>query len=160
LVNVFFEELYAKYRTRMYAIAYALTGNRDASDDLVQETFARAWRSFDTLRDHANFAAWLKTILLNAFRDWLAKKRTASPERPAEPPDPAEIAFRAEERRRIRALIQSMDERERIVLDLSHLQGLSNEDIARALGVTVDHVRVILHRARQNLKKLFERGNP
>lgn len=146
-----FEDLYRRYRTRMYAIAYSLTQNRDRAEDLVQETFARAWRSFDTLHDPTRFGGWLRAILINAFKDHLEPRKPEPA--PRETEDPSETAVRFEELLLLKSLIHSLDERDRVLLNLSHLQGHSNREIAQILGLEEGHVRVLLHRAREALKR-------
>jgi RNA polymerase sigma-70 factor (ECF subfamily) len=151
-----FTDLYQRYRTRVYGLAYHLTHNRDDAEDLTQEAFARAWRSFATLRDHASVFAWLKTILVNVWKDRLAARRPPPVPASVSPEDPLDAASRREEIMRLRLLVDSLEERDRIVLDLSHLQGHSTREIATFLGLEEGHVRVILHRARQKLAELLE----
>ena len=151
-----FTDLHQRYRTRVYGLAYHLTHNRDDADELTQEAFARAWRSFATLRDHASVFAWLKTILVNVWKDHVAARPPKPSPDVGAPEDPLDTASRREEIMRVRVLVQSLDERYRIVLDLSHLQGHSTREIATVLGLEENNVRVILHRARQKLAELLQ----
>jgi len=155
--TILFNDIYLRYGKMMYALAYRLTANKDNAEDLVQETFMRAIKSFSELQNHSSFLPWLKSILFNAFRDNLKKKKESSINtslsEPAEITTPYDILKKKEEQMVIRNLINSLPERDRVVLGLSHLQGFSDTEIARILEVTVNHVRVWLHRARTNLQE-------
>lgn len=145
-----FEDLYGRTRRRLYSLAYQVCGRREEADELVQAAFARAWERFEDLRDHASFFAWVRSILLNLWRDRLRERTPpAGPDRT--PTNPATRALERERAALLRAAVQSLPERDRVLLDLAHLQGLRDAEVAEALGLEPGHVRVLLHRARRRL---------
>lgn len=145
-----FEDLHGRYARRLWSLAYHLSGRRDEADELVQAAMARAWERFAELRDPARFFAWVRAILANLWRDRLRERRI-EPAATAPEPSPLSRVLDRERRALLRAAVQSLPERDRVVLDLAHLQGLRDEEIARVLGLSPGHVRVLLHRARRRL---------
>lgn len=70
-----FEALVGGHLDGLYSSALRLTRNRTAAEDLVQDTFLKAWRSFRTFQDGTNARAWLYKILMNAYIDGYAGPR-------------------------------------------------------------------------------------
>ena len=70
-----FDELVAKYRTRVYAMIYHLVHNEQDAWDLAQDGFLKAWKSLDKFRFQSSFYTWLYRIMTNVAIDWLRKKQ-------------------------------------------------------------------------------------
>lgn len=130
-------------------------------DDVVQQTFVRAWKKLPSLRDPRRFRGWLLTIASNLVRDFLGKR---SRER-TRMSDLQAVAPRVEEARttqpsprisRLQELIPTLKESEREVLALRFAEGKNCRQIAELLGRNHATVRSILHRALKALRTQLE----
>lgn len=155
-----FEELYRSSRGDVYAYVTTLLRDHAAAEDVTALAFERAYRrrrTFDRRRGEER--AWLFGIARNAALDELRRRKrlarlavdpadesleTASCE------DPGDIALR---RTTVRAALEAMPARERELIALKFHGGLSNEELARVLGVSVSNAGTLLHRAMEKLRK-------
>ena len=149
-----FESLCATLRADVYRFAFWLARDRAVAEDVVQETFMRAWRSFDTLAEPGAARAWLLTIARREHARLHERKRleTVDLDELAIRDDPA-LAVPAEAdtsdvRRALLALPR--DYREPLMLQV--LMGYSTDEIAAQLGITQANVLTRLYRARQKLR--------
>jgi RNA polymerase sigma-70 factor (ECF subfamily) len=142
----------------LFAAAYRMTGNAHDAEDLVQETFLRAYRAIDRYQAGSNARAWLLTILqrvrTDAFRRRQRRPRTvelpdAGSEIAAVPPPQDALASGYEDlERALAALPESL----RSAVVLRDLQELSYAEIAAVLGVPVGTVMSRIHRGRALLR--------
>jgi len=154
----------------LYSLARRLV--RDGAEDLVQEALLQAYRAFGTLRDDAATGRWLKTILVNVFRDDLRKRTRSVEELPVEEvegfslyrtlvevdPMPYSdtlhqdflMAFGKDD---VREVLLRLPEIYRAPLVLKYMDGFVTKEIARMLDVPLGTVLARLHRGR----KRFER---
>jgi RNA polymerase sigma factor (sigma-70 family) len=153
-----FEELYRDTFPRVYAYVASLLRNRAAAEDVTALAFERAYRKrdrFSTRRGSPE--AWVFGIARNAALDELRRlKRRASLEsEPADvwSPGPDEEAERSFTREEVRAALASLDGRDRDLIALKFAGGLSNQEIARVLGISETNVGSRLHRAVEKLRK-------
>ena len=72
-----FEELIAKYQSKIFNIAYRLAGNPHDASDLAQEALIKIYRSIGRFRGEAAFSTWAYHIMTNVYRDYLRKKKSA-----------------------------------------------------------------------------------
>jgi RNA polymerase sigma-70 factor (ECF subfamily) len=139
-----------------------------AADDLVQETFLRVLTKIDTLKDSSKLRTWIYSIALNLCRDYL-RSRNGRPEEVAPSPEavhlmeqmPApsstETALAHHQMNVcIQRKIEMLPEGLRTVLWLFDVNGFSQHEIAQVLGISVENVKVRLHRARKGLKKILQ----
>jgi RNA polymerase sigma-70 factor (ECF subfamily) len=164
-----FEEIVRRTSRLVFARLYLETGDRHRAEDLLQETWLRAFRALGELKDAANLRSWLLTIathaLTDAARGEQARKRggAARPESGdlALHPDcglpPEEEASRSELRDRVLAGLRSLPEEYRLPLTLRYLAGSDYESIEIQLGLTNGALRGLLHRG---LKMLRARLGP
>lgn len=153
--------LFGRYERRLLAYFSRLTGDRPASEDMVQEVFLRVLKFRKSFRDPGEFAPWIYTIARNVNLDRLrrggATDQLAEGEAgiPAEGPSPAEEVERSQEAALLhRALARlSLDKRE--VLILSRFQDLRYEQIASVLGIEVGTVKTRVHRAIRQLRDFY-----
>jgi RNA polymerase sigma-70 factor (ECF subfamily) len=154
----------------LYSLARRLV--RDGAEDLVQETLLQAYRGFGRLHEDAAGGRWLKTILVNVFRDQLRKRarsveelsvgdledfslyRTLVDEDPLPYSDTLHADFlEAFGREDLRAVLLRMPELYRAPLVLRYMDGFSTKEIARMLDAPLGTILARLHRGRN----LFER---
>lgn len=150
----------------VYGLALRLTGGDEArSEDLVQKAFLEAYHSWNHFEVGTNCRAWVMTILRNSFIDEYrkGKKRPAKvdPDEVAErgiPPevresDPEGRFFEAIVDTELIAVLQHLDERFRVPLVLSDIEGLGYAEIASELEIPVEAVKSRLFRARRRLQR-------
>ncbi len=140
------------------AIALAITRDVQASEDIAQEAFLKAWQQLDRLKNTASFLPWLRQITRNLARDWLRAQqgRPMSGEvaeiaigMAADPdPTPAERLLRTEEEMVAADIISSLPEDSREALLLFYREGQSSQQVADLLGLSDAAVRKRLSRAR------------
>ncbi len=150
-----FEALYERHQAAVYRTAYATLRDPGVAEEILQDTFLRAYRSIHTLEDHNCLSAWLHRIALNLSYNWL-KKRRLSLEPLAEWAEnlftdqretPERSAELGELRDLVREAINSLDFKHRAVIVLYYLQGFSLAQIAYILDCPVGTVKSRLHYA-------------
>ncbi|MEN6310038.1 MAG: sigma-70 family RNA polymerase sigma factor [Acidobacteriota bacterium] len=162
-----FESLVKEYQQMIYALCRRLTGAHQSADDLAQETFIKAYFALSRFDARWPFYPWLRRIAVNAslnylkarrrerpFEDGAAERRAAGDSRPAGE-RPEEKYERAEFEERFRRAVESLPGEQKSVFVLRFYEGLSYEEIAKALGVPHGTVMSRLNRARQKLKALL-----
>ena len=115
-----------------------------SADDLLSETFAKAWKHHRMIRGQSTFqvAKWLLTIMMNSFRDHyrkggLPEESVASWEMPVDvATSPASDAEAFEEEVKLHAVIAELDARDRQILVLKYWHGLTHEDIGEQMGTS------------------------
>lgn len=148
-----FEMMVRAYSSDLFRFAYWLCRNRWQAQDLVQETFAAAWKSRDSLRDHLAAKAWLFTILRNEHARTFQRKQLDMDD--ADPEDlPIASNDNALERVELEDCLRELPENYREPLLLQVLGGFSGKEIAQMLDITEQNVMTRLTRARQALQRL------
>jgi RNA polymerase sigma-70 factor, ECF subfamily len=167
--EVEFAALSDRYRGELEAHCRKMMGSHHDSEDLVQETFLRAWRARAGFRGESSVRAWLYRIATNACLDALARRVPVveQPEREGQPleripaPDPephaAVVSNEAVELTFLFA-IRHLPPKERATLILRGLIGLSAKDTASLLEGSVASVNSALQRARRTLKSRLPEG--
>jgi RNA polymerase sigma factor (sigma-70 family) len=151
-----FEQVYADHVVRIYRFVYARVGNQPDAEDLTAQVFARAVEQLDTSREPAQIAAWLYRVAQNAIADyWRAFYRLPvvgvdhvapgwePPDSGTPPRDPRDEPASA----RVHAVLASLPDRYRRVLELRFLQRLSVAETARAMNITSGNAKVLQYRA-------------
>jgi RNA polymerase sigma-70 factor (ECF subfamily) len=163
-----FEELVIRYQHRVFGVAFRMLGNAAEAEDVAQEAFLRAYRGIAEFRGDSALATWLYAIVSR-----LALNRLGAGERRVIRQGEEALAFVADgqsgpaaaaEQSELqgalhRAIAELPDER-RAAIVLRDIEGLSYEEIARALELPVGTVRSRIHRARMDLKAKLERFFP
>lgn len=164
-----FEQIVRHYSGMVFGLAARLVGPADA-EDVVQETFLRAWHGLGRFRGESSLKTWLYAIALNRARarhGTLARLRAvftpgaareddpfASLDDAADPAlSPEENAVLAERRRRLRAALGTLPDEFRTAVVLRDLEGLSYEEVASVLGIPIGTVRSRLARGRALLRE-------
>ncbi|MBW3593233.1 MAG: sigma-70 family RNA polymerase sigma factor, partial [Actinobacteria bacterium] len=153
-----FERLYRKHVRDVYGFAYGVFGNRHDAEDVTQSTFMNAYRAFMRDEEIENMRAWLLAIAQNVCRQ---RFRTSS-RRPKEVELDHEIAETfvddddAPTAGEIRAAMEELAFNQRVVLVLREIEGLSYEEIADTMGITISAVETLLFRARRALREQLE----
>ncbi|MDR7543826.1 MAG: sigma-70 family RNA polymerase sigma factor [Armatimonadota bacterium] len=169
-----FEALVSEHLDGLYGSALRLTRNRTTAEDLVQDTFLKAWRSFRTFQAGTNARAWLYKILMNAYID--SYRRSARAPELVDHDDVGEFylyakAQESEELRRagdpeeillarimdadVKAALDQVPEPFRAAVILADLQDFSYREIAEILDVPIGTVMSRLYRGRRHLQRLL-----
>lgn len=155
-----FTALVHAYSTDLYRFAYWLSHNRPEAEDLVQETFARAWRSIHQLRDEKAAKGWLFTTLRREHARQFERLRPVYEDTDLDNvADPRHDFDDRIEAHALRIALTQLpvDYREPLLLQV--LGGFSGEEIATMLGLTANAVAVRLFRARQVLRRQLDGDN-
>ena len=165
-VNPTFEEVYARLRDPVWRLCRRFTGDTEEALDACQEIFLRVWRGLPGFRGDAKVETWVFQVAWNHLRN-VRRRRKARPGprsregeagsvllRVADPaPGPERRAAAREALERVDRALARLPHSQRIVVWLRDGEGLTYEEIARAVGVPVGTVRSRLARARAALKK-------
>ena len=153
-----FEALYKRYATDVYRFALFLAGNQAHAEDIASETFFRAWTSSDPIRT-GTVKAYLLAIARNVYREMLrkgARETELNHDLPDHRPGPEEVAEKRCELGATLQALQKLSENERTALLMQAQEGLSHQQIAAALGISIAAVKVRIHRARLRLCSLLD----
>jgi RNA polymerase sigma-70 factor (ECF subfamily) len=157
---VAFEQLVAEYGDRVFGIALRVTGSPSDAEEVMQEAFLQAFRSWSTFRGQSAPTTWLYRIAVNAAltrvrsrRDVeLLSERDAGPEVADWTADAAQAVLRGELREQIEAGITRLPEDLRVALIFRDVEGLSTAETSAALDISEAAVKSRLHRARALLR--------
>lgn len=159
-----FEEVALPHLPLLYRVAYRLAGNRQDAEDLVQETFLKAYRAFHQFREGTNCRAWLLTILRNAHLDHVRKMAKEPPtetwddrelahDGPQPPADAVEVALDGSLDSEVEQALLGLPTQHRLAVMLADLEEMSYEEIGKALGCPIGTVRSRLHYGRALLRQ-------
>lgn len=157
-----YEILVKRYQKRVHRLAQRLVRDADAADDVAQEAFIRAYYALSRYEQGRNFYFWLSRIAVNLALNHLSREKrlVALPEEdtnldPALSTDPTAEADASQLKVRIGEAIEKLPLHQRSVLLLRAQEGLSYQEIARNLDISIGTVMSRLSRARQALKELL-----
>jgi RNA polymerase sigma-70 factor (ECF subfamily) len=157
-----FDLLMRQHERLVLVTALRLLGVLEDAQDASQEVFLRLYRNLNKVGASGDLSGWLYRVTVNVCHDANRKRRVSSPvedvgELPALTADPQRTAVEAERRRALEMSLRMLSEKERAVLVLRDLEGLSTEEVARALGTTEATVRSQVSKARVKVRDFLER---
>jgi RNA polymerase sigma-70 factor, ECF subfamily len=168
-----FTELADRYHVRLINFVYRSTGDRERSEDLVQETFIRVYRHIHRFDQTKKFSTWVYTIASNLAKNEL-RNRSRNPlilfqairrtwdaeQRPLEWEDntyrPDDLFRKRHLRRMVEAAVAQLPEHHRTVFVLREMEGKTYDEIAEITGCNLGTVKSRLNRARNNFAVLVE----
>jgi RNA polymerase sigma-70 factor (sigma-E family) len=151
-------DLYVAHRLTLVRLAMLLVDDRASAEDVVQDAFAGLAAKGGRLRDPDAALAYLRASVVNGARSALRRRRTTrgyAPPRSIEDARPDERAVLAEEHREILAGLDRLAPRQREVLVLRYWSGLSEAEIAEALGISRGSVKSTASRALDQLETIM-----
>lgn len=168
-----FDELVRKYTPKLYGLVYNMTSNRDDTADLLQEIFAKAYRSLKRFMGKSSFYTWIYSISVNMTLNFLKKrgrytKVSLDDVDSGIHNDPDFIKITTANRdtvrevnihelqKRLNDALQRLSEDHRTVVTLYDVQGLQHNEIAKILGVSEGTVRSRLFYAHRLLQGYLE----
>lgn len=169
----YFEEIFYRYSSGIYTMAYGITQDHHKSEDVFQEVFTLLTTKINTFRGDSKFSTWLFRVVTNVIYGNLRKERkhdnvtsleNCSPcylnrlsyneGTPKEwNRNPYSVMYKKEVMNLIEKAIKELPKKNRIVFQLRDIEQLSNEQISEVLGITIDATKSRLHRARLFVRK-------
>jgi RNA polymerase sigma-70 factor (ECF subfamily) len=156
-------EIYDRHYASVRRFVGAVVKDDFMADDLAQETFVRAYQSIGTLKAGSSIAPWLMQIAHNLCRDHFRRARKSS--RDAVPLDDevlpcnSSLTDKVMERSQMSTCVQDkillLPEAQRTVLFLYDVLGFTQKEIAEVLAISLENVKVRLHRGRKRLKSIL-----
>ncbi|MBM4294575.1 MAG: sigma-70 family RNA polymerase sigma factor [Deltaproteobacteria bacterium] len=158
-------EIYDQYYQRLRKFILHTVRNEWLADDLVQETFIRINNNLKNVRDASKLQSWIFRIAYNICQDYFRNQWKASNlynEEISEETAPSRLPTSQKEleqgqmRKCVFGLVNHLPESLRSVIILSDVSEFNQREIAEIMGITVENVKIRLHRARKKLKALLE----
>jgi RNA polymerase sigma factor (sigma-70 family) len=153
--------LFEKYHVQLFNFFLRLTGNRGASEDLVQDVFLRLLKYRTTYRGQSKFTVWMYQIARNAHIDYLRKSKGELSlddqwdEVVETEPTPLDRLERGQDIQLIQEALARLPLKRREVLVLSRYQDMKYKDIAELFGCQIGTVKAHVHRAIKDLGKIY-----
>ena len=168
--NSAYEQIFSRYRRRVYNLIYRMVSNESDAADLTQEVFVKVFTMLPTLKIEKAFPSWLRRIATNAVLDHLRKRPRARVESldeksvlggdqevdkeiPSWEGSPDRTAEKRNLQEAVQRAVASLEDDHRVVVVLPHLEGMDVHEIARTLGVPEGTVKSRLARAREHLRR-------
>jgi RNA polymerase sigma-70 factor (ECF subfamily) len=164
-----FRSLVERHSRAVFRLAYRMTRNEHDAEDVVQETFLKAYRRLGQFESRAQFSSWLHRIAANCAFDVLRTRARGDehgltsgdseapvPEPPADDPPPDRLVWSAELRGRVDRALKRMSPLERSAFVLRHFENLSIAEIGAALGLDVSAAKHSIFRAVRKVRQVLE----
>lgn len=162
-----FLSLFKEYESKIYNFIYKMTQNEADAQELTQEVFIRVWNGLEGFRSDSSVSTWIYRIASNVCLDSFRRNKHTSKDKPLEMWDEflydAKIPliedeiYKAKMAECIKGYIMTLPEDYRAVILLHDIEGFINSEIAHMLGISLDAVKIRLHRARGRLRKILSK---
>jgi RNA polymerase sigma-70 factor (ECF subfamily) len=157
-----FARIYDEFTEKLYRFIYFRVGQKEVAEDILSDTFVKAWQKIAQAKEHLALAGWLYQIARNNIIDYYRIKKDFIPleevehflEDAVNPVDAANLSL---EQAKTLEVMKELPLEQRKVLQYKFFEDLSNEEIALVMNKTEGAVRVIQHRAILKLKDLMNR---
>jgi len=162
-----FQALVERHSRAIFRLAYRMTSNEQDAEDVVQETFLRAYKRLRQFESRAHFGTWLHRIAANCALDCLRSRQRHDAGResidtvcgdgpqplPAPDPLPDRVLFGAEVQQQIDGVLAGLSPKEKAAFVLRHFEGMSIEEISRTMGLRSEAAKNNIFRAVKKLRK-------
>lgn len=157
--NDLLAQVYRRYSREIRLYLLTLSKNEAVAEDLTQETFLKALLSLPA--EHPNVRAWLYTVARNLYFDSRKKDRRIVqdeiPDREDDVhPGPEDTILASERDRALMRAVSELEERKREIVQLHYLSGVPLKDVAALIGISPENARVLLFRAKKELRSKME----
>jgi len=176
-----FDSLFAAYKNTIYSLAYRMTGERQAAEDIVQETFLQVWKNQDRFKGESRILTWIYAIAKNlCYRHYARKKRSSFQDLEAlldraaadhneprlEEPQREDYILQVKEGCLL-GLLRCLSFHQRLAFILNTLFDVPVETVSRIIRKSPNATRILVHRARQGITSflckhcsLYDNDNP
>ena len=165
-----FRVLVERHSRNIFRLACRMTASEQDAEDVVQETFLKAFRQLKGFEERANFSTWLYRIAVNCALDLMRKRKRHDehqetdeldyergvPNARARTSTPDGILFSIEVRKRVNAALGALSPMERSAFVLRHFEGMSIEEVGRALGLRPSAAKHSIFRAVRKMRGALE----
>jgi RNA polymerase sigma-70 factor, ECF subfamily len=174
-IGLTFEELFERYNSMVFNLAYQILGDREEALDVAQEVFLAIYQKMDAFRGESSLKTWIYRIAVrraaNRFRWWnrLRRRGTVSLEEHLSKSPESELSWNLtsrakspedalllkEEREKVKQMLLELPLLQRIAVIMRDIEGLSYEEIAESLNVSLGTIKSRIARGRETLKQHF-----
>ena len=174
-VGLTFEELFERYNSMVFNLAYQILGDREEALDVAQEVFLAIYQKINSFRGESSLKTWIYRIAVrraaNRFRWWnrLRRRGTVSLEEHLSKSPESELSWNLtsrakspedalllqEEREKVKRMLLELPLHQRIAVIMRDIEGLSYEEIAESLNVSLGTIKSRIARGREILKQHF-----
>jgi RNA polymerase sigma-70 factor (ECF subfamily) len=165
-----FRTLVERHGRAVYRLAHRMTGTSEDAEDVVQETFLKAYRQLGRFESRANFGTWLHRIAVNCAIDLIRARahreaghdatdlEQCSADTGVDPgrASPERLMLSTEVQERVNAAMSALSRMERAAFVLRHFEGHSIEEISRALGLKANATKHSIFRAVKKMRVALE----
>ena len=166
-----FRTIVETWQDMVYNTALGIIQNAEDAEDISQEVFVQVYESVNTFKGEAKFSTWLYRITVTKTMDHIRRKKRkkrfafiqsifgTNDEIAHEPPDfhhPGVALDKKETAAELFKAIEQLPENQKIAFTLNKLEGLNYQQVSEIMNTTVPSIESLLHRAKNNLKKLLE----
>jgi len=165
-----FRLLVEQHSRAVFRLAFRMTGNEQDAEDVVQETFLRAYRQLDKYEARSSFSTWLYRIASNYSLDLIRMRKRHEDKRergkaderdilqtlPVNTPGPDRILYSSQVQKRVNEALNELSAQERTAFVLRHFEGLSIDEIGETLGTGTNATKHSIFRAVQKLRRSLE----
>lgn len=156
-----FDEIVRAYMRQVFQVAYRVVGHREDAEDLVQDCFLAAFQYLDSYDVDRPFGPWITRIVLNRGANLRRSRarRATEPETDVVSPAPSALdeATRAEARAKLEEVMATLNERQRMIVTMFDVDGMTSTEIGERLELAPGTVRWHLHEARRVLRGALAR---
>src|SRR5579884_2922384 len=165
-----FRILVERHSRSVFRLAFRMTGNEHDAEDVVQETFLRAYKQLSHYESRSSFSTWLYRIASNYSLDLIRMRKRIADKQERETPEgrspldtvaapapgPDRLAFSNQVQQRVSEAMNELSDLERSAFVLRHFEGLSIEEIGGMLGTSLNATKHSIFRAVQKLRRRLE----
>ena len=167
-----FRLLVGRHTRSIYSVAYRMTGNQQDAEEIVQETFLRAYKSLERFELRSSFSTWLYRIAVNRSLDFLKARKMddsyqisdnppgeddeKTVQLPVTSPGPDRLLLSAEAKNKIAQAMALLSPSERVAFTMRHMEGKSIEEISQSLNIKTSAAKNSVFRAVQKLRQQLE----
>lgn len=149
------KNLYDKYKKAMYTLAYRITGDFEAANDVLQDAFVKVFRGLNAFRGESTLGAWIKTIVVRTAYSYLRKENIFH-----EPLENMPPSFQVDwghylDAEYLEQAILSLPEGYRMVFVLVEVEGYTHKEVAQLLGISEGTSKSQLFYSKKRLRELL-----
>lgn len=148
------KELYEKYKSAMFTLAYRVTNDFEDANDVLQEAFVQVFRAIEQFRGESTIGAWIKTIVIRAA--YRKVKQRVTFDNIENLPDNTIVQWgNSLDTEYLEKAIQSLSEGYRTVFTLAEIEGFSHREIGEMLGISEGTSKSQLFYAKRRLREML-----
>ncbi|MGH9612898.1 MAG: RNA polymerase sigma factor [Bryobacteraceae bacterium] len=156
-----FRTLVERHGRNVFRLAFRMTGNEHDAEDIVQDTFLKAYRQLPRYESRSSFGTWLYRIAANCSLDLIRKQKSMAAEEvpeaiAGEDPLPDRLVFGGQIQKTVNEAMKLLTPQERTAFVLRHFEGLSIEEIGGLMGTGGSATKQSVFRAVQKLRRALE----